>query len=206
MEHISILILAAGNSSRMGGKLKQLLPWRETTLLGHAIQEAKKVSERVTVVLGAHADTIQEHIPAGVDTIVNPHWGKGMGSSISFGTKHLIDKKPTNAAILIMLGDQPFLEAVHLRALLNRFNSGTYKIVGTSYGDRLGVPAIFEGSLAGELSLLDRDHGARHIIERHSNMAMGVVPIGKEMDLDTLEAYDRALELDRGFPDGEVRP
>jgi len=203
MASTPILILAAGNSSRMGGKIKQLLPWRETTLLGHAIQEAKKVSETVSVVLGAHADTIQNSISPEVEIIFNPEWGKGMGNSISRGVKHLMEKDQPALEVLIMLGDQPFLGAVHLRELLDLFNTGTYKIVGTSYGESLGVPAIFDGSLAGELSLLDRDHGARHIIEKHANLAVGVVPKGKEMDLDTLEAYDRALKLDEESSTGE---
>lgn len=189
----------------MGGKIKQLLPWKETTLLGHATQEAKKISESTVVVLGAHAHTIQKNIPQDVETVVNPDWGKGMGSSISTGIKHLMGLGPLPGAILIMLGDQPFLGEAHLRALLDRFNTGRFKIVGTSYGDRLGVPAIFDGSLAGELSLLDRDFGARHIIEKHGNLAVGVFPLGKELDIDTLESYDRALELDRGFTQGNDR-
>ena len=52
---LAVLILAAGASSRMG-KPKQLLPWKNTTLLGHAIAQAKKVSTAVFVVLGANAE------------------------------------------------------------------------------------------------------------------------------------------------------
>lgn len=192
MASIPILILAAGASTRMGEKTKQLLPWKDTTLLGHAIQQAKKVSETVFVVLGAKANDIQKSIQH-PETVINPEWAKGMGSSISVGVKYLLEKRENVDAVLIMLGDQPFLDAPYLKKLIQEFEQGEHKIVATSYGKKWGVPAIFDGSLATELAALNQDFGARHIIEKYRAGAKAISPEGKEIDIDTLEVYNQLI-------------
>ena len=50
---IATIILAAGESKRMDG-IKQLLPWKDSTLLGHAItQSLQSSTNEIYVVLGA---------------------------------------------------------------------------------------------------------------------------------------------------------
>ena len=82
LEHIVIVILAAGSSSRMG-EPKQLLPYNHTTLLGNAIEQAKKSdAQKIVLVLGANAHLIEEaHKSAEVEFVINPDWENGMGSS-----------------------------------------------------------------------------------------------------------------------------
>src|SRR5690606_14874477 len=166
-----------------------------TTLLGHAIQEAKKVADTVLVVLGAEARTIGNGIGEEAEILINPQWEQGMGTSISKGTEQLMKSDPHLRGILIMVGDQPFLDASHLGELLDGFQRGQAMIVGTSYGDSLGVPALFHASLAGELQRLGPGHGAKGIIEKYSDRALGIAPKGREGDIDTLEDYDRALAM-----------
>jgi len=86
-KNITILILAAGASSRMG-EAKQLLPWRDTTLLGNAISTAKTSrANEVLIVLGANADTIKaEVISKNITFLENKLWNLGLGSSISCGS------------------------------------------------------------------------------------------------------------------------
>ena len=74
-ENIAVVILAAGESSRMR-QAKQLLPWGTSTLLGKAIKEAlQSNSEKVYVVLGAKAETIQMQCNAtDVNWILNKNW------------------------------------------------------------------------------------------------------------------------------------
>ncbi|MBG7631334.1 MAG: NTP transferase domain-containing protein, partial [Bacteroidetes bacterium] len=53
--NIAMLILAAGESKRMNG-IKQLLPWKNTTLLGNAIEQGLNSNVNlVYVVLGANS-------------------------------------------------------------------------------------------------------------------------------------------------------
>lgn len=198
MHSIPILILAAGASTRMGGKTKQLLPWADTTLLGHAIQQATEVSETVVVILGAKSDMIEQQIPSQVETIVNPNWEQGMGSSISVGIKHLSNLGKAMDGILIMLGDQPFMDVGYLKELVRGFNNGEHSIVATSYGKRMGVPAIFKPTLVSELSGLDQDYGAKQIIEKYAHQAKAIDPDGKEIDIDTMETYHRLYVSNHG--------
>ena len=114
-ENIAVVILAAGESSRMQ-QAKQLLPWGKSTLLGNAIKEAvKSNSAKVYVVLGAKAETIQmQFTSTDVTWVLNKNWKKGMGSSISCAINYLVHLKTNYAGILIMLCDQPFIDADYM--------------------------------------------------------------------------------------------
>jgi len=73
IDNVYAIILAAGASSRMGSP-KQLLEWRNRPLLEHAVVNAQAIlNERIIVVLGAHAESIQTTVDLGaVTSIVNP--------------------------------------------------------------------------------------------------------------------------------------
>lgn len=191
MANISILILAAGASSRMKGKAKQLLPWKDTTLLGHAMEQAREVSDSVTVVLGARAERIQNTIPSTVESIHNPDWESGMGSSISKGVQHILKENPSADGILIMLVDQPLLDAPYLNQLKSEFEKDLSKIKATAYGEKIGVPAIFPKHLFLELTQLNGDIGARQLIKTHKTKTAVLQPEGQEIDIDTIETYNQ---------------
>ena len=94
MAEIPILLLAAGSSSRMG-QPKQLLPWGDQTLIGHQIQKLIKTGHPVHVVIGSNSELILpviEKFPANI--LINKDWELGMGSSISFGIKQIIQNFP----------------------------------------------------------------------------------------------------------------
>jgi len=78
IDNVYAIILAAGASSRMGNP-KQLLEWRNRPLLEHAVVNARAIlGERIIVVLGAHAESIQATIDlSSVSPIVNPGWLAG---------------------------------------------------------------------------------------------------------------------------------
>ena len=64
----------------MGEHIKQLLPWKDTNLLGHAIKMARGVTDTVYVVLGAYEDEIKTALETSVHLISNPDWKAGMGT------------------------------------------------------------------------------------------------------------------------------
>jgi len=59
--NIAILILAAGESKRMG-TVKQLLKWKNTTLLGHTILVSEELNLKTFAVLGANYERIKNSI------------------------------------------------------------------------------------------------------------------------------------------------
>ena len=189
-KNIAILVLAAGASTRMG-RTKQLLPWLDTTLLGHAIQNAlfSKVGD-VYVLLGANAAPIERKIRMGnVAFVENPNWESGMGSSIACGMRSIASQKKKYNAILITLSDQPMMDTVHLNLMAQSFLDGKKGIVATRYGIRAGVPAIFDQAYFGVLEKLSEDFGARELIQRYKNDIFTLDAGEKTRDVDTYEEY-----------------
>ncbi len=186
-KELAILILAAGASTRMG-EIKQLLPWKGNTMLGHTIMQAKQVSNAVFVVLGANSEVIEEKLNQNVTIFKNTNWKDGMGSSIAFGVSQL--KRHSYKAVLIMLADQPFLTADYLMKLKEQFLSFEYDVVATSYPKKNGVPAIFDKTYFSQLELLNKDSGAQHIIKAADNI-MTIDPKDRAIDIDTIEVYEQ---------------
>lgn len=179
----SIIILAAGSSSRMG-QSKQLLPWGNETLLTHAIKTAMGSRARhVYVVLGSNEDQHRgaiEKLP--VVIVNNPSWEKGMGSSIKAGLK----ATRNSDAVLIMVCDMPFVTSQHLNELIEAKGP----IVASKYLDTIGVPALFRKEIFDELMTIDDSEGARKIISNHKSE---IIPLESGIDLDTPEDYFKVL-------------
>lgn len=194
-ENIAVVILAAGESSRMQ-QAKQLLPWGTSTLLGKAIKEAlHSNSEKVYVVLGAKAETIQMQCNStDVSWILNKNWKNGMGSSISCAINYLIQIKTDYDGILIMLCDQPLIDADYINKMISTFKGSNKKIVATVYKHSNGVPVLFDKKYLEDLSNLGGNIGAKQIIADNSKSVVSINPKGKEKDLDTMEEYKKALK------------
>jgi len=187
---VAILILAAGRSVRMG-QPKQLMAWGATTLLGNAIDAANNSkADAVFVVLGAKAESIKiamkglPFIP-----ILNREWENGMGSSISTGIGHIMDGGFRPGAVLLMVGDQPFMDAGYLDKLIDAYETGQAKIVATHYPSKLGVPAIFNSFYYDALRALKGEQGAGSLIKKHLKDCLGLNAGKKVLDLDTVDEY-----------------
>ena len=194
-KNIAVVILAAGESSRMR-QAKQLLPWGTSTLLGKAIKEAlQSNSEKVYVVLGAKAETIQMQFNAtDVTWILNKNWKNGMGSSISCAINYLVHLKTDYEGILIMLCDQPLIDADYINKMISTFKRSNKGIVATAYKHSNGVPVLFDKKYLEDLSNLGGNMGAKQIIATNSKDIIALNPDGKEKDLDTMEEYQQALK------------
>src|SRR5215213_854940 len=94
--NIGVILLAAGDSSRLGSP-KQLLVHDGRTLLQNSLQVAHASNAHPSVVvLGANADKIKKELD-GLDTqiVVNYDWQEGMASSIRCGVKALVEISPS---------------------------------------------------------------------------------------------------------------
>ncbi len=190
-KNIAIVILAAGASSRMG-QAKQLLPWKDTTLLGNAIRKAKTSdANSVIVVLGANAESIRKEISENQIAIVeNPIWASGLGSSIACGTDFLIKNKNRPNGILVMLADQPLIDTAYLNAMMAAFNPKQEMIIATAYEIRAGVPALFSKDYYKKLTKLDDDSGAKEIIHSQKENVVVLDFEQKTVDIDTKKDYE----------------
>lgn len=186
----AIIILAAGQSKRMGS-IKQNLPWKRTTLLGHAIEQGlSSIADHVFVVLGSNSKAIRSKIdPSNITTINNPEWRAGMGTSIACAMQYLDKSSLHFDAVLIALSDQPLIEYKHYNKLIDSLFNNNITIAATQIDNRAGVPAIFSSQYFNLLSKLHKDHGARKILSNHKQEILILNIDNKIIDIDTMDTY-----------------
>ena len=190
VESLAVIILAAGNSSRLGSP-KQLLPYAEKTLLQHAIDNAKaSIANHVIVVLGSRKTLIENKIDHDKIIIVeNLIWESGISSSIKAGVNALKDLSKETDAIILMVCDQPFADAEILKALVYEQARSGKAIVGCSYENTKGIPAIFHRSTFSKLLSLEGDTGAKKLFEKYKEEASFISFQDGGIDIDTSEDY-----------------
>jgi molybdenum cofactor cytidylyltransferase len=185
---IGLILLAAGDSTRLG-RPKQLLEFRGATLLRRAAESAMASRARpVVVVLGSEGEAcaaVLRDLP--VEVVVNPAWKEGLASSIRAGVGALEAAAPMVGGVVVCVADQPRLSAAVLDALMEKQRASGAKMAAAEYGGKLGVPAVFCASLFGELKALRGDEGARSLLRRAGETVARVPFPGGEVDVDTPE-------------------
>lgn len=191
-KQIGIILLAAGESSRLG-KPKQLLLYKGQTLLQHALNEALASNpELVVVVLGANAETLQKEITGNkAHVVINTQWPEGMASSIRAGIKAIIEINPSAYGVILLVCDQPFINAGLMNDLITAHQKTNKEIVVCNYGNTFGPPVFFHQSLFPELLELKGDIGARSIIQRHTDSVQAVFFPAGAFDIDTEADYEK---------------
>lgn len=195
MANIAILLLAAGESTRMG-QAKPLLPWGDCTLIEQQIDKLNKTGFPVFVVLGAHSEKIEPIIhDKSVSLVLNENWRSGLGSSISKGVEAISRQIPTADAILIALVDQPFLSTEYLQRMIAAYKPGQNSIIASGSPDGwFGVPALFDKACFPSLAQLNGEKGAKGIIRQHQTKTILVETNSILRDMDTLDSYESFLE------------
>jgi len=188
-----IILLAAGSSSRLG-RAKQLIEFQGKTLIQKAIDEANKCqADSLVVVLGANAELIRTGFDiTSTPFIVNSDWQQGMSSSMQAGLRFLMEKEEIDQ-VLLMLCDQPFVDASLLDQLITTKESSGKGIVAAAYSNTFGVPALFDRGYFEELLELTGSEGAKKVIFNHQAEVHALdFPLGA-VDLDTEEDVSQFL-------------
>jgi molybdenum cofactor cytidylyltransferase len=186
MSRIGAIILAAGNSSRLG-RPKQLLAYRGRTLLTHVVAEAQAADLRpLTVVTGAFQAEVSESLRGeAVDIVFNPAWETGMASGIVAGMSNMLLLYPDVNAVVIAVCDQPYISASLLLKLVSTFETSGKGIVGCSYEDNVGTPVLFSAAYFERLLALSGNEGAKKLVRQHTDdLATVDFPEGN-IDIDT---------------------
>ena len=188
------LILAAGSSRRMGSP-KQLLLLDGRPLLQVVVEKAcASKLDNVVVVLGAAADEIRPRVDFGrAGILFNPDHATGMASSLKAGLVYLstgVDR------VVVMLGDQPGVNAPLLDQLLELQETSGLPAAALSFNGLLHPPVVLERELWGDLMSLEGDVGCRAVIRARPEL-VARVPVEGDLkhpvDLDTPEDYARII-------------
>lgn len=188
-----LIILAAGESKRLG-EPKQNLLFLDKTLLQRSVETACETNcSPVLVVLGANYDLIYPRIPQDkVKILHNPEWREGLASSIRVGIAALAEIDEIDS-VVIMLCDQPFVTSALIDELIRKQQLTGKAIVACAYKQTVGVPVIFQRALFNELLLLQGDEGAKKLLKSHPDDIESLPFEGGSIDIDTTEDFNNLI-------------
>jgi molybdenum cofactor cytidylyltransferase len=187
---VAAVVLAAGRSTRMGGPNKLLADIARRPLVRIAAEEALASRAKPVIVVTGHQREQVETALAGlpVQFVHNPEYADGLGTSVRAG----IAAVPADAdGAIVCLGDMPQVDAGLIDRLIAAFDpdQGALVVMPTFEGRR-GNPVLWSRRFFPDLTAIEGDVGARHLIGRYSEAVVEVPLAGKAalVDVDTPEA------------------
>jgi molybdenum cofactor cytidylyltransferase len=190
INNCALVILAAGQSSRLG-RPKQLLTYHNKTLLQRAIDTAKQSAvQSIILVLGSNADIILRATDISETHVVkNDDWQSGMASTIRCGIEGLKTIDAAIDAVILMVCDQPFVTPDLLNDLIKKQRETSKPIVASEYVENIGTPALFHERFFAELMALKGDAGAKKIMLQYSDLVETISFPDGGIDIDTIDDY-----------------
>lgn len=192
-----VIILGAGASSRMG-RPKLLLPWEDTTVIGHLIRQWQSLdAEQITIVCRPndemlHAELDRINLPK-PNRIENPHPERGMFSSILCAANWQ-GWNGELAAWAIVLGDQPHLRTDTLRELFAFHRSHSDAICQPVYDGHGRHPVLLPRRAFDELKCT-RESTLKLFLKQTSCplVKRSIDDSGLALDLDWPEDYEKMV-------------
>ncbi len=187
---ISALVLAAGQSRRMGRRNKLLAEIEGVPMVARAADAALASQAGAVVVVTGHEPELVRACLADRDVRFahSPDYAEGLSQSLRAGLEALGDGID---GVVVLLGDMPRVTADHIDRLIAAFNplEGRAVCVPTRGGKR-GNPVLFARHLFEEMREVAGDVGARHLIGAHEDELVEVAMEDDAIfvDVDTPEA------------------
>ncbi|PCI44834.1 MAG: 4-diphosphocytidyl-2C-methyl-D-erythritol kinase [Alphaproteobacteria bacterium] len=190
--NIAALILAAGQSKRMGQENKLLLPYGDETVLSHITGQVRQAGmDKIFVVTGHQSQEIMQQLSRyDVTFFHNDLYDEGMSTSVRVGVSSL----PSDIdAALIILGDMPDISAGILRQIMAAYDPARGRsIIIPMHNGKRGNPILWDRELFREFDRLRGDMGAKILLNDYPEF-IHEVEVGSEaifLDIDTYEAYE----------------
>ena len=184
---ICAIILAAGESSRMG-QLKPLIKIQEKTFLQHITDQIKKSGiDRIFIVTGFEAEKVR--IESGVTSaqfLVNKEYQNGQFSSLQTGVKNLPKEC---SAVVVCLADQPHIKSEWIIKMLGAFAETGAPIITPKFKNKRGHPIIFNAALFNEILQMAPTQTAHDLKKNHYEKIVDV------------KIEDEGLIIDADTPD-----
>jgi len=186
---VAAVVLAAGSSTRMQGSHKLLELVGGLPMVTSAVAAALASGlEPVVVVTGHMAAEVQAVLPEGARVVHNSAHADGLASSLRTALRAL---PPDLDAVVVSLGDMPFVRARHFEAVVQAWRPGS--IVVPVRDGRRGNPVLWSAMFIDEMCDLHGDAGAKQIMVRYPE---AVIELPADDDA-VLTDVDDADDLER---------
>ena len=160
---ISAILLAAGQSKRMGGDNKLTKKYNKKYLINHILDTLiKSKIEKIIVVLGFQSSKVRRIIVKNkkINFVFNKNYKSGMASSIKTGLKRISKR---SIGFLIVQADMPLI----INSLCRGIRKKNKEIVAPIYKRNIGNPIGFKSSMIKILNKTKGDSGAKKMIKRN---------------------------------------
>jgi len=160
---VSAILLAAGQSKRMGGENKLTKEIQGVSLIKHSVKNILAASiDELIIVLGYQKEIIEKLIDKNekIKIIFNKDFESGMASSIKTGLDNLSEK---SEAFFICLGDMPMVSHDIYNQLIK--SKDNKEIIVPTYKGQQGNPVLFNKSMKEKIMDTMGDVGAKKILE-----------------------------------------
>ena len=189
---VAVVLLAAGASSRMGGRDKLMEPVAGEPLLRLvADRMVSSAADEVVCVLSPDRENRAAVLDGfAVRPVPNPRAAEGMGTSIAAGIAAL---SPDTDAAIIALADMPEVTASDIDKLIAGFDPSEGRAIIRAVGSdgRPGHPVLFGRRFFEALTALEGDQGARAVLTENAEFVVDVALSdgAANTDLDTPEDW-----------------
>jgi len=187
---VAALVLAAGQSRRMGAANKMSAIVDGLPMAAHAVDAVLASKAAPVIVVVGHEPTVVRDILGSRDvTIVeNKHYAQGLSTSVICGTSALPDDA---SAFLVCLGDMPRISPAQIDRLIAAYDPVEQRAICVpTYNGKWGNPILFDRRFIEEIKGLTGDRGARHLLDIYPELTCEVAMPDDAIlvDVDTPEA------------------
>ena len=191
---ISAIVVAAGESRRMGKEDKLSLPFRSSTILETVLEEleASNIDEIIVVIKNDKSSKGISHFSK-MSYAENLNAEDGLTSSIQTGVK-AADK--STKFFLICLADMPLISSEDYNQLINNALINQGKVIyQPSNGSSRGNPVLFSHHFKESILNLNEPHGCKPILLNNSQYVQKITTTNPcfYTDIDTKTDYDNLL-------------
>lgn len=186
---IAIIVLAAGQSRRMGKDNKLVADVNGTAMVRHTLENiAGVVPDEPIVVTGHEADMVTAAL-VGLDLKIvhNPKFAAGLSTSLVTGLGALDDEVD---GALVCLADMPRVSREDIKKLIAAFDPIENRAICVpTFRGKRGNPVLWGREFFDPMSRVSGDVGARHLIGAHDDKVVEVEvdSDGVILDVDTPE-------------------
>ncbi|WP_255194420.1 nucleotidyltransferase family protein [Natronobeatus ordinarius] len=187
------LLLAAGTSSRFGSENKLLEDVDGEPIVRHAARTlVDSRIDPIVVVLGHEARRVRDALEGlPLEFVVNEAYERGQASSVRTGIRTIRGRTAADA-VVVALGDMPFVDPRTVDALVAAYAAGTGDALAAAYEGERGNPVLFDARFFEQLTGVEGDIGGRRILlEDDSSALVAVDDPGVRRDVDVPDDLPR---------------